>query len=103
MKNGLGRYSRKEMREDLDEFDKWYAGKASAFRKVPVPPVDKEVVKELRLKSGLTQSKFAAALGLNPSTVRFWESGRRSPDGLARKVLRMLDKKPQLFKDLAMA
>ena len=34
-----------------------------------------------RLKSGLSQSQFAAALQISPRTLQQWEQGRRHPSG----------------------
>jgi putative transcriptional regulator len=85
----------------LDELDRWAAGQPSAYRKIPVAPVSPQVVKDARQSAGLSQAKFAAALGVNPTTVRFWENGQRNPDGLARKVLRLIVKHPGLVGDLA--
>jgi DNA-binding transcriptional regulator YiaG len=101
MKSALGKYDRKKSLKGLDELDKWLSGKSSAFRKVPVEAVSKAQVKEARQAVHLTQEKFAQVLGVNPVTVRFWESGRRNPDGLARKILRLLVKRPDLAKELA--
>lgn len=36
-------------------------------------------VKELRALTGLSQSKFAAYLGMNVRTLQDWESGRYKP------------------------
>jgi putative transcriptional regulator len=101
MKTALARYHRKQTMKDLDELDRWAADQPSAYRKVPVAPVNPQVVKAARQSSGLTQAKFAAALGVNATTVRFWENGQRNPDGLARKVLRLIAKHPGLVGDLA--
>lgn len=37
-------------------------------------------IKELRKSAGLTQTKFAEAMGVTQSTVSQWESGRVLPD-----------------------
>lgn len=37
-------------------------------------------IKELRKKAGLTQVKFAEAMGVTQSTVSQWENGRVLPD-----------------------
>jgi putative transcriptional regulator len=43
----------------------------------------------MRLKSGLSQAQFAAALGVSKRTLEQWEQGRREPPG-ARKTLRKI-------------
>lgn len=37
-------------------------------------------IKALRLKKGLKQGEFAAAMGVQQSTVSNWETGRYEPD-----------------------
>jgi putative transcriptional regulator len=91
------------MRRDLSELDKWLAGKPSAFRKVPVEPVGADEIKKARQSLELSQEKFAAVLGVSPITVRFWESGLRHPEGLARKVLRLISQRPDIATELAKA
>lgn len=39
-----------------------------------------EKIRELRKKSGFTQSELAKKLGVSPSTVGMYEQGRREPD-----------------------
>jgi putative transcriptional regulator len=101
MKRTLAPYNHKQAMKDLNELDKWLKGQPSAFRKVPVEPVSKSEVLKARKAVHLTREKFATLLGVNPVTVRYWENGQRNPDGLARKVLRLLTKRPELAKDFA--
>ena len=56
-----------------------------------------ERVKALRVVLGLSQAKFAAALGMSLGAVRHWEQGIRLPDGAACKLLRVLEKHPELI------
>ena len=100
---GRGGYSRRDAKRNLDELGKWLAGKPSAYRKIPVAPVSVAEVREARRALGLSQERFAAVLGVSPVTVRFWENGQRHPDGLARKVLRLLARRPDLAAALAKA
>lgn len=37
-------------------------------------------IKEFRIRAGLTQVRFADAMGVTQSTVSQWESGRVLPD-----------------------
>lgn len=53
-------------------------------------------VRELRARLGLTQSEFAARLGLPVDTVRNWEQGKRAPRGPARALLMLIARAPQL-------
>ena len=56
-----------------------------------------ERIKVLRTQLGLSQSKFAAALGLSLAAIRHWEQGIRSPDGATSKLLRILEAHPELI------
>lgn len=56
-----------------------------------------ERIKALRTQLGLSQSKFAAALGLSLAAIRHWEQGIRSPDGATSKLLRILEAHPELI------
>ncbi len=51
-------------------------------------------VKEIRMKLGLTQEKFAAMLCVSLGTLRNWEQGRTYPEGAAIALLRVADSKP---------
>jgi putative transcriptional regulator len=54
-----------------------------------VPPV-----RDLRLRSQLTQAEFAAKLGVPIETIRNWEQGKRSPRGPARALLAVIAHAP---------
>lgn len=43
------------------------------------------LVRELRERTGLTQEKFAARLGVTFPTISRWENGRAKPSPLALK------------------
>jgi len=47
-------------------------------------------IKQLRVSLGMTQVEFAGTLGVAPSTVSRWETGKQIPSHLARKMLREL-------------
>jgi putative transcriptional regulator len=52
-------------------------------------------VKEIRLKTGLSQSKFAEKFGFKLSSLRDWEQKRRSPRGPSRALLTVIDREPE--------
>lgn len=56
-----------------------------------------ERIKALRAGLGLSQAKFAAALGVATRTVCHWEQGLRQPDGAVWKLFRILEKHPGLI------
>ncbi len=56
-------------------------------------------IKAVRDKSGLSQSAFAALLGVSLRTLQEWEQGRRRPTGPARSLLKIADKHPEVLKN----
>ncbi len=56
---------------------------------------DATYARNVRGRTGLTQSAFAARIGVPVETVRNWEQGKRSPRGPARALLKVVDEAPQ--------
>lgn len=54
-----------------------------------------------RKGSGLSQSRFAALLGVSIRTLQGWEQGRRQPTGAARALIAIAQKSPRVLADLA--
>ena len=50
---------------------------------------------EIRRKLGVTQQRFADALGVPVTTYRNWEQGRKVPDPAARSLLTIFDREPE--------
>ena len=48
------------------------------------------LVRELRERTGLTQEKFAAKLGVTFPTINRWENGRAKPSPLAMQKIEEL-------------
>lgn len=51
-------------------------------------------VRELRRRARLTQTEFAARLGVPVETIRNWEQGKRVPRGPARALLAVIAHAP---------
>lgn len=71
--------------------------KAGGGKRKKVEP--KSHVVSVRLKSGLSQAEFAAALGVSKRTVEQWEQGRREPSGAAQALLRIVDRHPEMLRE----
>ncbi len=52
-------------------------------------------VRAIRVKTGLSQIKFAARYGLDARALQDWEQRRRQPDRTARVLLRVIEKEPE--------
>jgi len=70
--------------------------RGSVGRVINVPSVT-----EIRERTGLSQSKFAALLGVSVRTLQEWEQGRRAPSGAARTLLMIAAKNPTALLDVA--
>jgi len=55
----------------------------------------------VRGKLGLSQSEFAAILGISPDTSQNWEQGRRTPTGPAKVLLKIAAKHPEVLLEVA--
>lgn len=71
-------------------------GKAARVHRVALSEVA-----EARLKTGLSQSQFAALLGVSVRTLQEWEQGRRTPSGAAKTLLRIAEQRPEVLRELA--
>jgi len=68
------------------------AGRRRASREFKVASTD---IKSLRTQTRLSQPDFAALLGVEVSTLRNWEQGRREPTGPAKALLRAIRNDPK--------
>ncbi|HEY0022753.1 MAG TPA: NadS family protein [Longimicrobium sp.] len=57
--------------------------------------------REIRARLGMTQDRFAEALGISVKTLRNWEQGRRDPSGPAMRLLRIAEKHPEILLEAA--
>jgi putative transcriptional regulator len=57
-------------------------------------------VRQIREDYELSQTEFAALLGISVKTVQNWEQGRRTPRGAARVLLQVAAKHPEAVWDV---
>ena len=53
----------------------------------------------IRSKTGLSQPAFARSIGIPLGTLKNWEQGRRRPEGPARVLLALIDKRPAIVQE----
>ena len=61
----------------------WHTGDQSQYGSKKTKVEAKSYVVRVRIKSGLSQSEFATALGVSKRTLEQWEQGQRKPSGAA--------------------
>ena len=58
-------------------------------------------IKSVREQFNLSQSQFAAMLGVSVKTLQNWEQGRRRPTGAAQVLLQVAARHPDAVLDVA--
>lgn len=66
--------------------------KPARITSYPVPDV-----KAIRANAGMKQDKFACAVRVFPSLVQSWEQHKRIPNGASLKMLRVIEKHPDML------
>lgn len=85
-----------ELLESIREGGAILRGEMQPSRAFHLEPLD---IKQIRTGFKLTQTQFAALLGISPGTLRNWEQGRRAPEGPALVLLRVASKHPEAVWD----
>jgi len=77
-------------------------GRACQWQQVRVfrAASESEIVR-VRAKLGLSQSKFAAILGISLDTLQNWDQGRRTPTGPAKVLLKIAARHPEILLEVA--
>lgn len=77
----------------LESVRQMKAGKAVRTTVVALTPAA-----DARAKVGVSQSAFAALLGVSLHTLQDWEQGRREPSGAAKTLLRIAAQTPEALR-----
>jgi putative transcriptional regulator len=85
-----------EILQGLSEIKEWQKGRLK-LRTTQIKMPTSDDVAKIRKKLDLSQSAFAAFMGVSVATLRNWEQGRREPHGSARSLLLIADKSPEAF------
>jgi len=88
----------KSIKKGLEEALSYAKGENISARvhEVEVPEPD---VAAIRARAGLSQAEFARSIGVAVGTLRGWEQGRRRPDGPARVLLALIEKRPGIVQE----
>lgn len=63
---------------------------------IEVPEPDVAAIRE---RSGLSQADFARSIGVAVGALRVWEQVRRPPEGPARVLLALIERRPRIVQD----
>ena len=81
-----------ELLASVEEMDAIVKGKAKPSREHHFSEPE---VKDIRERTGLSQTRFATLIGVSKRTLENWEQGRRYPTGPAKALLRILEADPE--------
>jgi len=88
-----------ELKQSLREANLIKRGQLKPGRVFPANSASDIV--HVRGKLGLSQSKFAAILGISADTLQNWEQGRRTPTGPAKVLLKIAARHPEVLLEVA--
>ena len=82
----------------LDDVQAYLDGKRDGYglRNIKVTEPD---VASIRSSTGLSQPAFARSIGVPLGTLKNWEQGRRRPEGPARVLLALIEKRPSIVQE----
>jgi putative transcriptional regulator len=86
-----------DLKEGLEEAVEYEKGKKtlrSHFIALPPPPKNygAKEIKKIRIRLKYSQAVFARIINISIKTVQAWESGKRSPNHAALRLLEIIDK-----------
>lgn len=81
-----------ELLESIEQAGHIRKGLAKPSRRTVMEEPDVHAIRE---KYNMTQQEFSSLLGISVGTLRNWEQGRRKPQGPAKVLLRIAEKRPR--------
>jgi len=85
-----------ELLESLKQAGDIRKGKREPSRHTVIEEPDVSAIRE---KYDMTQQEFSSLLGISIGTLRNWEQGRRKPQGPAKVLLKIAEKRPKAIWD----
>jgi putative transcriptional regulator len=101
-----GRNVFQEIKAGLEDSIAWSRGELSlvtAQPPPPPPPLTSRQVAALRKRLRMSQAYFAAMLNVSAKAVQSWEQGTRRPSDAALRVLQVMDRRPEVLRQVAAA
>ena len=94
-----------ELKQGFEEMGLHLEGKITLRTETLEKPspitITPEEVKAIRQRLNLSQAVFARKLRTNVRTFQAWEQGQTKPSQQAALLLRMVERSPQIFEELA--
>lgn len=87
------------LRRGLEEAIADAKGEKTGIRRRTVRVPAQVDVRAIRRRLNMTQRQFAEKFGFPIGTVQNWERGHRRPEGAARSLLKVIDKRPDAVLD----
>ena len=86
-----------DLKQGLEEAIAYEKGtgnaKVKTYMILPVKEYSGKEIREIRMKTGMTQRVFATYMGVSKKTVEAWEHGTSHPTGPVFRLLELLDSK----------
>ena len=89
---------RRKIRAGLEDVRGYLSGDRDGFAVHDTEAPEPDVV-AIRGKTGLSQPAFAKSIGVPLGTLKNWEQGRRRPEGSARVLLSLIEKRPSIVQE----
>ena len=87
-----------KVRAGLEDARGYLSGDRDSFAVHEIEAPEPDVV-AIRSKTGLSQPAFAKSIGVPLGTLKNWEQGRRRPEGSARVLLALIEKRPSIVQE----
>ena len=85
------------LQEAVDYEDGKLTARTMKISVTPPPEITAEEIKDVRKQFRMTQSVFAAVLGVSVKTVEAWESGTNHPSGSAKRIISIIQTDPDFI------
>ena len=89
---------RRKVRSGLEDVRGYLSGDRDGFAVHEIEAPEPDVV-AVRSKTGLSQPAFAKSIGVPLGTLKNWKQGRRRPEGSARVLLALIEKRPSIVQE----